>query len=104
MKRIIDNYPRLKNFYDIGPVQRAELESFLADFLALGSALTADSKFVKAGDKVWVISSTGIPKETTVQPLKHLTSYELFGPVSVSSSFSSKTAAIRYLKDAHDCT
>lgn len=99
MKRIIDNYPRLKNFYDIGPVQKAELESFLQAFLSLGSGITADSKFVKAGDKVWAISSTGIPKETTVQALEHITSYELFGPVPVKHSFSSKTAAIRYLKD-----
>lgn len=99
MKRIIDNYPRLKNFYDIGPVQKAELESFLADFLALGSAITCDHKFVNQGDKVWVISSTGIPQETTVQPLEHLTNYELFGPIPVKHSFSSKTAAIRYLKD-----
>lgn len=99
MKRIIDNYPRLKNFYDIGPVQKAELESFLADFLALGSAITADHKLVKNGDKVWVLSSTHMPQETTVQPLEHVTNYELFGPVPVKHSFSSKTAAINYLKN-----
>ena len=99
MKRILDKYERLKNFYDIGPVQKAELEAFLLDFLNLGSAITADSKFVNAGDRVWVISSSGIPKETTVQPLEHLTSYELFGLIPVRQSFSSKTAAIRWLKD-----
>ena len=99
MKRIIDNFPRLKNFYDIGPVQKAELEQFLCDFLNLGSGITCDRKLVKAGDRVWVISSTGLPQETTVQPLEHITSYELFGPVPVKHSFSSKTAAINYLKN-----
>lgn len=99
MKRILDNFPRLNDFYNIGPVQKAELEQFLADFLALGSAITCDHKFVKNGDKVWVISSTGLPQETTVQPLEHLTSYELFGRIPVKHSFSSKTAAINYLKN-----
>lgn len=102
MKRILDNFPRLKNFYEIGPVQKAELEQFLADFLSLGSAITCDHKLVKAGDPVWVVSSTGSPQQTTVQELRHITSYELFGPVPVSSSFSSKQAALQYIKDAHE--
>jgi len=99
MKRIIDNFPRLKNFYEIGPVQKAELEQFLADFLSLGSAITCDHKLVKAGDPVWVISSTGMPQQTTVQPLEHTTSYELFGLIPVKHSFSSKQAALQYIKD-----
>ena len=98
MNRILKNYPRLHDWANIGPVQRAELEAFLCDFLNLGSGITADGKFVKGGDRVWVLSSLNMPTETTVQPLEHITSYELFGPVPVKHSFSSKTAAINYLK------
>lgn len=57
---------------------------------------TYDKKKVKEGDKVFVISSTG--KVESAMVLEPVTSYELFGPVPVSSSFSSIEAAEEYLK------
>lgn len=102
MKQLLKQFPRLNDWYNVGPVQRAELEAFLEAFALQNSAITADGKLVKEADKVWVISSTGIPQQTSVQPLKAYTYYELFGAIPVSSSFSSKTAAINYLKNAYD--
>lgn len=99
MNRILKNYPRLHDWANIGPVQRAELEAFLLDFLNLGSGITCDGKFVKAGDKVWVLSSLDMPTQTTVRPLEHQTNYYLFGQVPVKHSWSSRTAAINYLRE-----
>lgn len=51
---------------------------------------TYDNKEVAEGDEVWVISSVGIHKAKVLPPV---TSYEYFGPVPVSDSFSTKKAA-----------
>lgn len=91
---VTDKYPRLRDWYSIGPVQRAELEAFVEELLA-GSAVavTADGKLVEAGDEVWVFSSTGRAVATTVKPLEAVTNYYLFGQIPVRESFSSEQAA-----------
>ena len=53
-------------------------------------ARTADGVEVKEGDKVWVLGSTGIHKTKVIEPV---TNYELFGPIPVRESFSTKKAA-----------
>ena len=98
-RELLDHYPRLKSFYEIGVVQRTELEAFVnAALMADMVAVTADGELVQAGDTVWVFSSTRVPKPTTVQELKALTNYELFGKIPVSESFSSEQAAHNYQK------
>ena len=101
MKTILEKFPRLLDWYSIGPVQRAELEQFMMDVIAEKRAITADGKLVAAGDQVWVISSTNIPQRTHMQALEATTNYYLFGNVPVKHSFSSKTAAINYLKEKY---
>lgn len=89
--------PRLQEWYSIGPVQRAELEQFAEAVLntrAVG--VTADGFFVEPGNRVWVISSTGAPKPTTVQKTQALTSYYLFGQVPVSESWIDRQALERF--------
>lgn len=96
-RELLDYFPRLKNFYEIGVVQRCELEAFVNSALQAGmTAVTADGELVSPGDKVWVLSSTGKIEKTTVQELKAVTNYYLFGDIPVSSSFSSKKAAQHY--------
>lgn len=56
-------------------------------------AKTFDNKDVEEGDKVWVIGSCGIHEATVLPPV---TNYELFGPIPVSRSFSTKEAAAKY--------
>ena len=53
--------------------------------------LTKDGFNVNIGDKVWVFGSTGVHEATVLQPV---TSYEYFGPIPVSESYSSKEAAL----------
>lgn len=90
---------RLSDWYEIGPVQRAEVEQFAQALLnSQAIALTADGVLVKPQDPVWVISSTGKPKLTTVQPTQAVTSYYLFDNIPVSHSFSTKEAAETYRK------
>lgn len=89
--------PRLRDWYNIGPVQRAELEQFAQALLAAQvAAITADGVAVKPGDQVWVFSSTGAPKPTSVRPTEALTNYTLFGNIPVAHSFSTEAAAERY--------
>ena len=97
MQNLLSEFPRLKDFYSIGPVQRAELESFV-EAIAKSKvvSVTADGVPVKENDKVWVISGLGIPEQTHVQPFVATTSYHLFGRVPVMESFSTKEAAERY--------
>lgn len=62
---------------------------------ALGKSLTFDGVSVVPGDAVWVLGSTGIYK-TKVQP--PVTCYELFAPIPVSKSFSTKESDEQYKK------
>lgn len=102
-RELLSYYPRLKSFYEIGPVQRCELEAFVSSALQAGiAAVTADGELVSPGDKVYVLSSTGKIEKTTVQELKAVTHYYLFGYIPVSSSFSSKKAAQHYKDTAHE--
>lgn len=101
IKTILDQTPRLRAWAAVGPVQRAELEQFVEAVLntrAVG--VTADGFFVEPGNRVWVISSTGAPKPTTVQKTQALTNYELFGRIPVSESFLDRQALERYQRDA----
>jgi hypothetical protein len=58
--------------------------------------VTADGYFVEPGNQVWVISSTGAPKPTTVCKTQALTNYELFGRIPVSESFMDVQALRNY--------
>lgn len=98
-RALLKYYPRLKDFYDVGPLQRCELEAFVNSALQSDMvAVTADGELVQAGDQVWVFSSTGAPKPTTVRKPEVVTNYELFGKIPVSESFSSEQAALNYRK------
>ena len=91
--------PRLRDWYNTGPVQRAELEQFAQALLSSKhTAVTADGKLVQPGTEVWVISSTGAPKLTTVRPTEPITNYTLFGNIPVAHSFSTKEVAEIYRK------
>lgn len=103
VRELLDHYPRLRDWYEIGPVQRAELEAFVDAALQRGcTAVTADGELVSTGDQVYVLSSTGKIEKTTVQELKAVTHYYLFGYIPVSSSFSTKQAAQLYKDTAHE--
>ena len=96
-RELLNYYPRLKSFYEIGVVQRTELEAFVnAALQADMVAVTADGEIVQAGDPVWVFSSTGKIEPTTVREPNVVTNYELFGKIPVSHSFSSEQAAQNY--------
>jgi hypothetical protein len=98
-RQLLEYYPRLKNFYEIGVVQRTELEAFVnAALQADMVAVTADGEIVQAGDTVYVFSSTGAVKPTTVREREVVTNYELFGKIPVSESFSTEQAAHNYKK------
>lgn len=97
IKDILDQTPRLRDWYNTGPVQRAELEQFAEAVLnSQTTALTDDGVLVSAGDQVWVFSSLGTPMPTTVRELQAYTTYELFGPVPVTHSWSTREAALNY--------
>lgn len=96
-RELLEYYPRLKNFYEIGVVQRTELEAFVnAALQSEMVAVTADGELVQAGDTVYVLSSTGKIESTRVQKPEVVTDYYLFGDIPVTSSFSSKKAAQIY--------
>ena len=57
--------------------------------------ITVDGVEVKEGDTVWVQGSTAI-EDTTVQTLKPVTTYSLFGKIPVDESFSTKEAAEKF--------
>ena len=96
---LVYQHPRLRSWYEIGPVQRAELESFAEAVLSENNvAITADGVLVNSGDTVYVFSSTGKIQPTTVQPKEAVTSYYLFGQVPVAHSFSNQQAAENYQK------
>lgn len=100
LKKLLKQVPRLSEWAAIGPVQMAELEQFAQALLdSQHTAVTADGVLVKAGDPVWVISSTGKPEPTTVQPTQAVTSYFLFGDIPVTHSFSTKDAVRRYQQE-----
>jgi hypothetical protein len=89
--------PRLLEWYNIGPTQRAELDQFVETLLAhQKTGITADGVLVEPGTKVYVLSSTGKIETTRVQKLEAVTEYYLFGDIPVSSSFSTKAAAQHY--------
>ena len=97
LKQILETTPRLREWSEIGPVQRAELTHFaqlLLDQQVVG--ITCDGVGVGPGDQVWVFSGTGSIQSTTVQPAKALTHYYLFDQIPVSHSFSTREAAERY--------
>jgi hypothetical protein len=99
LEQILDQTPRLRAWADIGPVQRAELAQFVETVLNSQSVgVTADGFFVEPGNKVWVISSTGAPKPTTVCKTQALTNYELFGRIPVSESFLDRENLRNYQK------
>lgn len=96
-RELLEYYPRLKSWYEIGVVQRTELEAFVnAALKADMVAVTADGELVQARDTVYVLSSTGEIKSATVQKPEVVTDYYLFGNIPVTSSFSSKQAAQIY--------
>jgi hypothetical protein len=99
LKHLLDQTPRLRAWADIGPVQRAELEQFAQLVLdSRATGVTADGFFVEPGNQVWVISSTGAPKPTTVQKTQALTNYTLFGCIPVSESFLDRENLRKYQK------
>lgn len=98
-RELLEHYPRLKSFYEIGIVQRTELEAFVNSALKADMVgVTADGELVQAGDQVWVFSSTGKIESTKVQKPEVVTDYYLFGDIPVSNSFSSEQAALNYRK------
>jgi hypothetical protein len=89
--------PRLRDWYNVGPTQRAELDQFVEKLLQQEArAITADGVLVTPNTPVWVLSSTGKITQTRVLPLEATTDYYLFGNIPVSSSFSTKAAAQTY--------
>jgi len=99
LKELLDQVPRLQDWANIGPLQRAELEQFAQALLdSQTTAITADGVLVKPGTKVWVFSSVGRPTKTTVIPTEAVTDYYLFGNIPVQHSFSTKQAAEDYRK------
>lgn len=93
--------PRLLEWSQIGPVQRAELEQFaqaVLDSRAVG--VTVDGYFVEPGNQVWIIDGIGSPKPTTVRKTQALTNYYLFGNVPVQHSWMDREALERYQRDA----
>lgn len=100
LKKLLKQVPRLREWADIGPVQMAELEQFVQLLLdSQHTAVTADGVLVKPGDQVWVISSTGKPQPTTVEPTQAVTGYYLFGQIPVTHSFSTEQAVRRYQQE-----
>ena len=100
LKKLLHQTPRLREWAAIGPVQRAELEQFAQLLLNQQvSAVTADGALVKPGDQVWVISSTGKPEPTTVQPTEAVTGYYLFGDIPVQHSFSTVQALRKFQRE-----
>ena len=55
-------------------------------------AITHDGVEVDEGDTVWVFGSLGDIHKVSVLPA--VTTYELFGPIPVAQSFSTKEAAL----------
>lgn len=102
-RQLLDYYPRLKSFYEIGSVQRCELEAFVSSALQAGmTGVTADGELVSPGDPVWVLSSIGNVEPTTVKDSRPVTTYYLYDNIPVSSSFSTREAAEAYKRDAFD--
>lgn len=100
IKTLLDQTPRLRAWANIGPVQRAEVEQFAQALLdSQHTAVTSDGVLVQPGDQVWVISSTGKPEPTTVQPTQAVTSYYLFGDIPVAHSFSTVKALRQYQQE-----
>ena len=98
-RELLDYFPRLKNFYEIGVVQRTELEAFVnAALQADMVAVTADGEIVQAGDQVWIFDGVGAVKPTTVRAPDVVTNYTLFNNIPVANSFSSEQAAHNYQK------
>lgn len=101
IKTLLENTPRLRDWYEIGPVQRAELEQFAQLLLdSQHTAITADGVLVEPNTQVYVLSSTGKIEQTRVLPTKAVTDYCLFDNIPVSSSFSSRSAAQTYKNTA----
>ena len=57
---------------------------------------TYDNVEVQEADTVWVIGSTGVHSTTVLPPV---TSYQYFGNIPVSMSFSSRIRAEEYLSN-----
>lgn len=92
--------PRLLDWYNTGPQQRAELEEFADAVLntrAVG--VTADGYFAEPGNRVWILNGVGTPTQTTVQKSQALTNYTLFGPVPVAHSWMDREQLERYCRE-----
>jgi hypothetical protein len=99
LNTLLDSTPRLRAWYKVGPVQRAELEHLVQQLINYRDyGLTADGELVCAGTKVWVLDSLGKPTKAAMCPLEAITNYELWGPVPVAHSFSTRQAALDYKK------
>lgn len=98
-RELLNYHPRLKSFYEIGPVQRCELEAFVSAALQAGiTAVTADGELVSPGDTVYIFDGIGSIEPTTVRNTEAVTNYYLFGNIPVEHSFSTKQAAQTYQK------
>ena len=93
--------PRLRDWYEIGPVQRAEVEQFAQAVLdSRATGVTADGYFAEPGNQVWIIDGIGSIKPTTVRKTQALTNYYLFGNVPVAHSWMDRGALERFQRDA----
>lgn len=57
---------------------------------------TADGKMVQPGDRVWVRGSVGVHETTVAEPV---TTYQLFGPIPVRLSYSTKDALLGAIRN-----
>jgi hypothetical protein len=97
LNTLLDSTPRLRAWYKVGPVQRAELEHLVQQLINYRDyGLTADGELVCAGTKVWVLDSLGKPTKAAMLPLEALTDYYLFDQIPVAHSFSTRQAALDY--------
>jgi hypothetical protein len=99
LEQILDQTPRLRDWAQIGPVQRAELAQFVETVLnSRAVGVTADGYFVEPGNQVWVIDGVGTPTPTTVCKTEAVTDYYLFGQIPVSHSWLNRKALKAHIK------
>lgn len=100
IKQILDQTPRLRDWADIGPVQRAELQEFADAVLRTRAVgVTCDGYFAEPGNRVWILNGVGTPTPTTVRKAEALTNYDLFGPVPVAHSWMDREQLERYRRE-----
>lgn len=69
--------------------------AYAAGQRAAQPATTADGVRVRPGDKVWVKGTVGVHETTVDEPV---TTYDLFGPIPVSRSYSTKDALLAAIR------